>query len=898
MPHVHCYLADSLLIWTMVITDSMIGLAYLGISLTLLSFIRKIKIPFSPIVVCFGLFIGACGTTHFMEVWTLWNPDYWASAAIKAITATASVGTGIYLFRMRHMLFAFAESAQLSEQRKLELENFARDLERKVEQRTEELKIVGSRLMRVSSATDLGIWYCDLPFDKLNWNKKTKEHFWMLEDAEVTIETFYEHIHPEDRERTRVAIQEAIKSHKAYDIEYKTIDPEKPLGWKWIRAIGWTAYDTSGKPISFDGLTLDMTEKKKKDAEKEELQTDLYDLLERTTDGFFIIDSHWSITFANPVTKKFFAVTGDDLLGKKIQDLFPSSDLKKFMRHYEEIARTGKSNRFEETYDGRVLQVQAYKTRDNGVAIFFRDTTEQVKAKDRLVESERRYVTLTTAIPQLVWTCLPDGYCNYLSQQWEQYTGIEAAKQLGFEWLNTIHPDDRERTHAHWMGAVGESHAYDIEYRIRRFDGSYRWFQTRGTAMRDELGKIMYWVGTCTDIENQKVLVQELNEAKIIAEQANEAKTQFLANMSHEIRTPIGAITGFAEMLNKPGHSDSDKQNFTLIIERNSKQLLRLIDDILDLSKVEAGKITFEHSVFNLNDFFNDFDAVMFLKTSEKGIQFQFNVHGPIPEEVIGDPLRFKQILSNVVGNAVKFTNKGHVTTDVQFSDSIFTITVTDTGVGIAQENVKNLFKAFSQADPSLTRKFGGTGLGLILSKRLANQFGGDLQLESSELGKGSCFVVTVCLPAKSGTKMVQFALTPPAEILVNPLPSEKGVFVGKTILLVEDSPDNRTLISTYLRHTGATLITAHDGREGFQHAMKNIPDIVLMDIQMPRMDGHESTRKLREFGFSKPIIALTAHAMREERDRCFESGCSDYLTKPLQRERLIETIQKNLEKS
>jgi PAS domain S-box-containing protein len=769
----------------MVVTDLLIGFAYLAISLTLWALIRKIRAPSSLIIVCFGVFIGACGATHFMEVWTLWHPDYWVAAGIKVVTAIASVGTGLYLFRLRHVLASLAESAKLSEQRRLDLEALAKQMETSALERTRELETLASRLTRVSSATDLGIWYCDLPFNILNWSKKTKEHFWLPEDAEVTMDTFYEHIHPEDRDRTRLAIDASVDDRKAYDIEIRTIDPLVPEVWKWVRAVGWTAYDGSGKPLSFDGITLDLTVEKKTDAER-------------------------------------------------------------------------------------------------------------IQANDRLKVSERRYATLASAIPQLVWTCLPDGRCNYLSQQWEDYTGIQADEQLDLAWLDrVIHPDDRERTLQHWQGAISGRHSYDIEYRIKRFDGEYRWFQARGTPMRDENGQILYWVGTCTDIQNHKTFASELNEARVAAERANGAKSQFLANMSHEIRTPIGAITGFAEMLNQPGHSESDRQNFTSIIERNSRHLLRLIDDILDLSKVEAGKIVLENANFNLNDFLTEFDAVMSLKAAEKGIRFVLNVETRIPDQVIGDPLRLKQILSNVAGNAVKFTIKGHVKTDFSYGDGVLRITVTDTGIGIAEEDIGNLFKPFSQADPSLTRKFGGTGLGLILSKRLANHLGGDLALEKSETGKGTRFVATVNLKASPESSLVGFNAPPPAEVLLTPLANEGGILTGMTVLLVEDSPDNRILIATYLKKSGAKLMTANDGQEGYQSAMKSLPDVVLMDIQMPKMDGHEATKKLRAAGFTKPIIALTAHAMREERDRCFESGCSDYLTKPLQRELLIETISK-----
>lgn len=787
MPHIHCYLADQPLIWTMVVTDLLIGSAYLVISLTLWSILRKIHLKFDLILGCFGLFIAACGATHFMEIWTLWSPDYWVSATIKVVTALASVGTAIYLFRLRHTLVKLAESTRLSEKRKLEFEALAREMEEQVLERTRELEILGSRLTRVSSATDLGIWHCDLPFQKLNWSNKTKEHFWLSEDADVDIAKFYEHIHPQDREPTRLAIEASVVDRMAYDIEYRTIEPTTPENFKWIRAIGWTVYDEDNKPRSFDGITLDLTVQKKKDI-------------------------------------------------------------------------------------------------------------DQIQATNRLKESESRYAALTSSIPQLVWTCLPDGRCNYLSQQWEAYTGLSTALQMDLQWLDrVIHPDDRERTLIHWMGAVSDKHSYDIEYRIKRLDGEYRWFQTRGTPMRNETGEILYWVGTCTDIQSQKQVAKELNEARLAAEKANAAKTQFLANMSHEIRTPIGAITGFAEMLNHSGHSESEKQNFSLVIERNSRHLLRLIDDILDLSKVEAGKIAFENSEFNFCEFLTDFDGMMTLKAAEKGIRFSMNVRTAIPETVVGDPLRLKQILSNVAGNAVKFTPKGIVTTDVEYLDGFLTFTVTDTGIGIAKENTANLFKAFSQADPTLTRKFGGTGLGLILSKRLAHHLGGDLVLAQSELGKGSQFVITVRLEAKAETSLIEFVAAAHTENPVDHMPQKIGIFEGLKVLLVEDSPDNRTLIATYLKKTGAALIVAEDGEEGYQKAIGQQPDIVLMDIQMPKMDGHEATKKLRAAGFAQPIIALTAHAMREERDRCFESGCTDYLTKPLQRDQLIATITKNI---
>lgn len=649
MPHIHCYLDSQPLVWTMVITDLLIGAAYVAISLTLWALIRRIRLQFNFVVVCFGLFIGACGATHFMEVWTLWMPDYWFAAALKIVTAAASVGTGIYLFRLRHDLYGLAESARLSEDRRVSLERLTNDLELRVQDKS-----------------------------------------------------------------------------------------------------------------------------------------------------------------------------------------------------------------------------------------------------DRLELSEKRYETLTSTIPQLVWTCLPDGACNYLSKQWQDYTGIPVGEQLDLNWLDrVIYPDDRERTYKHWMGAVKGLHDYDIEYRIRRHDGEYRWFQTRGTPIRSSMGEIQYWVGTCTDVQAQKVLAAELLEAKQVAERASDAKTQFLANMSHEIRTPIGAITGFTEMLKGSDVSDSDRQNFMMIIERNSKHLLRLIDDILDLSKVKAGKITFENATFSLPEFLSDVEALMGLRAADKGIGFALSVNGSIPDKVVADQLRLKQILSNVIGNAIKFTEQGRVVALCSYANETFQVDVIDTGVGIREENIQNLFQAFSQADPSLNRKFGGTGLGLILSRKLAQHLEGDLVLKRTQEGEGSHFVTTIKLDSAKESKVVKYQNTNQEENDGRPVPVAKvKEFSGLKILVVEDSPDNRVLISTYLKKTGIEILMAENGVEGVSMALSSKPDLILMDIQMPEMDGHEATRKLRTSGFTKPIVALTAHAMREERDRCVESGFTDYLTKPIQRDVLLERLQ------
>lgn len=385
-------------------------------------------------------------------------------------------------------------------------------------------------------------------------------------------------------------------------------------------------------------------------------------------------------------------------------------------------------------------------------------------------------------------------------------------------------------------------------------------------------------------------LLRDLRKSKEEAERANNAKSEFLANMSHEIRTPIGAILGFLELM-RSGPNDSEKNQFYMgIVERNSNLLLRLIDDILDLSKVEAGKMTIENIFFPLTDLMIDIKSSMEFKALDKGIGFNFRVLGSIPEQISSDPVRLRQILTNVIGNAVKFTNRGRVAVDMFYTAPFLYVVVRDTGTGISEAQRAKLFQPFSQADSSTTRKFGGTGLGLILSKRLAQALGGNLELTDSQFGIGSTFTVHIRPELKSNVKMVSANNLPSTESksITNP---DRKALDGLRVLLVEDSEDNQELVTTYLQRVGASVEVANNGVEAIDRASKGSYDAVLMDVQMPKMDGHEATKKLRYLHYSKPIIALTAHAMDEEKNRCFESGFTAFLTKPINSRRLVEVL-------
>lgn len=398
-----------------------------------------------------------------------------------------------------------------------------------------------------------------------------------------------------------------------------------------------------------------------------------------------------------------------------------------------------------------------------------------------------------------------------------------------------------------------------------------------------------------------KAHVAEVETLKKKAEMASLAKSQFLANMSHEIRTPLGSVLGFADVLSQGQLNEDEKKECLAAIRRNGELLLRLVDDILDISKIEAQKLDFEKKEFGLRDLLEDIHTILNFKASEKGIALQIH----IPEEntqVIADPMRIKQVLLNVVGNAIKFTDKGSVKVhtalvspvgaenDHGFVKMVFV--VEDTGLGLAPHEAQRLFQPFTQADISTTRKFGGTGLGLVISRQLARLMGGDLRLVSSSIGEGSTFEITLHLKLSGLPQPEVHNARVQALPLLETDPAELHL---RKILVVDDVSDNRLLIDRYLRSLKVQLLQASSGVEAIAAVQEHQPDLILMDIQMPVMDGYEAVRRIREQGFNNPIFALTAHAMREEKQKCLLAGCDLVLTKPVRRNELIQLIKEKL---
>ncbi|MCC6229473.1 MAG: CHASE domain-containing protein [Phycisphaerales bacterium] len=403
-----------------------------------------------------------------------------------------------------------------------------------------------------------------------------------------------------------------------------------------------------------------------------------------------------------------------------------------------------------------------------------------------------------------------------------------------------------------------------------------------------------------------QAMTADLEHAKHAAEMANRAKSAFLANMSHEIRTPLTAILGFTELLRDDGdiHAAPERRIQTIDTIRGASQhLLTVINDILDLSKIEAERMTVERIEMPLAGLLRETQELMSARAKGKSLAFTTDLLTPIPERIMSDPTRLRQILMNLMGNAIKFTDAGKVVVSVSVGESErgsrLIIDVEDTGRGMTEEEASRLFQSFGQADDTMVRKYGGTGLGLMISRRLANLMGGEVVLVHTKPEVGSCFRIELPLEAVPETPMVR-NLAPPAAaprtVAADAIPSLSG-----RILLAEDGVDNQKLISHHLRKSGAEVDVADNGRialDMIERAMnEGRPyDILVSDMQMPEMDGYTLASTLRSCGLDIPIVALTAHAMAEDREKCLNAGCDDFATKPMNKPVLIATCAKWME--
>ena len=567
------------------------------------------------------------------------------------------------------------------------------------------------------------------------------------------------------------------------------------------------------------------------------------------------------------------------------------------------------------------------------------DITERRRGEDRIRQSERRLRLAVEAAALGVWDVFVDRGVVVFDERSADLFNMQAAKEhpIGSA-FESIHPGDRKQVKAALAAASdprGDGN-YEATYRLIRHDlrhvepiaeacevvapavdevdapddDRYLWVHATGrcvfrasrNAPNDPAQRVPYRMyGILMDITEQHADDVRIRRAQRRAEAANRAKSEFLANMSHEIRTPMSAILGYADILMRE-IEQPDSRAMVQTIRDNGQFLLEIINDILDLAKIESGKISIDYEQVSPARVVEEVVALMQVRSLAKGLTLTIEYPNPLPEHFPTDPKRLRQVLFNLVGNAIKFTNHGGVCICLCVDDDRLRFEIRDTGIGIAPDEQKRIFEPFSQADGSHQRRHGGTGLGLSISQRLSQLLGGTLEVRSEAdpdaADRGSTFMLTLPLGAAADAprKKVRPVLTPPLRTPVEP---DAGVrLAGRRILVVDDRRDLRTLLQMVLEEVGATVTLACDGAEAVKVIEGNTGgriDGVVMDMQMPVLDGYAATRALREAGFDQPVVAVTAHATEDDEARCLDAGCTAFITKPINGDELIAMLDRAL---
>jgi PAS domain S-box-containing protein len=534
-----------------------------------------------------------------------------------------------------------------------------------------------------------------------------------------------------------------------------------------------------------------------------------------------------------------------------------------------------------------------------------RDATANVLKRERIAAAE--LTNQKNALDKHAIVSITDvrGIITYANDRFCEVSGYAREEIIG-QYHRLVKSDEHSKSFYREMWeTISSGRVWSGEIKNRAKDGSHYWLEATIVPFKDEFGSVTQYVAIRTDITELKAIAEELRQARSAAEMANLSKSAFLANMSHEIRTPMTAILGFAETIAETVQDPQVTESIA-IIQRNGEHLLSVINDILDLSKVEAGKMTIERVGCNLVGLVDEVVSLMKDRAICKGLTFEIDYSNELPETIQTDPTRLRQVLINLIGNAIKFTESGSVRIIPRFVDGDtpqIEIDVVDTGIGLSQDQIEVLFQPFTQADDSTTREFGGTGLGLTISKRFAELLGGDIRVVASAPGKGTHFRVTVETGSVQGVELVRQSTSPKAAAHDPQTRIMHTDLDGYRILLAEDGPDNQRLICFVLKKAGADVTVMKNGKLALDAALAarangNAYDCILMDMQMPVMSGYESATRLREAGYTQPIIALTAHSMKGDREKCLEAGCNDYCTKPIDRPKLIDTIASHIRRS
>lgn len=750
------------------------------------------------------------------------------------------------------------------------------------------------RFRSLIEATSQVIWNANAEGELINeqtsWSKFTGQSF-----AEYHGEGWLNAIHPDDRQFLASRWAQAVRERSFYEIEFRKRRHDGEYRYMNCRAIPILNPDRTIR--EWIGANTDITERQQTEAALRQKEAQYRSIFEAVNDGITIYELETgNIVAVNPAQAKIHGYSVEEFM-----QLEPGSFIHPNCYYlFKDFIKTVKSGKqfscqaIDLYKDGTEIDVEVIAVpywQDGKLYALsvVRDISERKQAEIALQQSEERFRSLIESTAQIIWNTNAQGELTPCQFGWSNFTGQTFSDYKHWGWLNAVHPEDRDNTAKIWATSVANKTLYQIEHRLRRYDGEYCYMSVRAVPILTENGEIREWIGVHTDITPRKQAELAITQAKEAAETANRAKSEFLANMSHELRTPLNGIIGYAQILLRGRTLTEEDRSRIDVIYQCGSHLLTLINDILDLSKIEAGKVELIASDFHFPAFLQGVAEMCRIRAELKGIQFHYQYTTELPIAIHADEKRLRQVLINLLTNAIKFTDKGSVNFTVSFAiPGKIRFQVQDTGIGIAAEKLETIFLPFEQVADA-KRQWEGTGLGLAISQEIVGLMGSTIQVQS-EINVGSIFWFDV-------------SFTEAAEWIKTSQTDDKGQIIGiknsqPKILVVDDKWENRSVISNLLSPIGFIVFEATSGQEGWQKIHEHQPNLIITDLLMPKGDGFELIKRIRQSETYKnlTIIVSSASVFESDQYRSIEAGGNDFMPKPVMAKELLEKLQKYLQ--
>jgi PAS domain S-box-containing protein len=768
-----------------------------------------------------------------------------------------------------------------------------------------------------TQAADLGMWFWNLTTNELVWTDRCKALFGIAPTIEMTYEVFLNALHPDDRDRTHATVTRALEEQVEYDIEYRTVWSDDSI--HWIAAKGRGYYDAAGQPVQMMGTAQDISDRKQAEIALQQLSVELDQQVQRfdavisaIPDFIYTFDLEGRFRYVNQPLLDLWQRTFEESVGKNLYELdYPLELADRLQRQMQQVITTRQPLRDETPYTS-AFGTRAYEYiivpmldadgSVKGIAGTTRDITDRKQAEQALRENEQRFLTLSQASPITIFQFDANSACIYINPRWTEMTGYSAEAALGIGWIETLHPDDRDRLTQEWLQWSQTAQSQDLyqnEGRIVRSDGSTMWYSIEALPVVDANDSVTGYIGTLSDITDRKQAEIALQQQTKELTEMNRLKDEFLAALSHELRTPLNPILGWTQMMQAQRLTPAKTAEALEIIDRNVRQQIRLVDDLLEISRVVQGKLKLELRSMDLATTLQN--AIDTVQSAAQAKAITLELRGLASLPLIADSDRLQQVFWNLLSNAIKFTPEGgRVEVDLSATgetNRYAQVWVMDTGVGIAPEFLPYVFERFRQADGSITRKYGGLGLGLSIVQQLVELHGGKVTVDSPGIDRGAAFTVILPIPEAFVNQVPTADLNLPTTVQSPALDQTQfdstPVLTEIRILALDDDPDSLDLLSFLLEQYGAVVTAVTSPRSAIELIPKQSFDLIISDIGMPELDGYEFMQQIRALpqGRAIPALALTAFVYQEDQAKAIQAGFQAYITKPVNPIELLEGV-------